>query len=88
MKLKEEFITYKTGESYVAVTANEEGSVLNGMIRGNATAERILRELAEDTTEEQIAAALCEEYEVSPERAAADVHRIVEILREEGLLDE
>ncbi len=88
MKLKEEFITYQTGENYVAVTANEENSVLNGMIRGNATTALILRALSRETTEEAIVDALLEEYDIDRDTAAADVHRVVETLRDEGLLDE
>ncbi len=88
MKLKEEFITYQTGENYVAVTANEENSVLNGMIRGNATTVLILRALSRETTEEAIVAAVREEYDVDRDTAVSDVHRVVETLRDEGLLDE
>ncbi len=87
MKLKEEFITYKTGERYVEVTANEEDSVLNGMVRGNDTADFIFRQLAQDVTEEEIVAAVLEEYDVPVDVAAEDVHRIVTILQDEGLLD-
>ncbi len=88
MKLKTEFITYKTGQNYVAVTAQEDNDVLNGMVRSNETADFIFRQLMEETTEEQIVAALLNEYDVPEDVAAKDVHRIIEIYRDEGLLDD
>ncbi len=88
MKLKDGFITYKTGEKYVAVSSEESGEILNGMIRNNETANFIFQQLMQETTEEEIVAALVEEYDVSEETAAKDVHKIIEEWREEGFLDE
>ncbi len=88
MKLKDGFITYKTGAKYVAVSEDEDHAVLNGMIRNNETANFIFERLAEDTTEEEIAAALTAEYAVSYDTAVADVHHIISQWKEEGLIDE
>ncbi len=88
MKLRDKFITYKTGANYVAVTADESEDALNGMIRNNETANFIFEKLMEDTTEQQIVADLLAEYDVAEDVAAADVHNIIEKWREEGFLDE
>ncbi len=88
MKLKDGFITYKTGAKYVAVSAEEDNAVLNGMIRNNETANFIFEKLMRETTEEEIVSALTDEYDVSREKAARDVHDIINIWREEGFLDE
>ncbi|MCD8212401.1 MAG: PqqD family protein [Oscillospiraceae bacterium] len=88
MKLKTEFITQKTGQNYVAVTAQGDNDVLNGMVRNNETADFIFRQLMEETTEEQIVAALLAEYDVPEDVAARDVHKVIEIYRDEGLLDD
>ncbi len=88
MKLKEGFVTYKTGTKYVAVSEDDDNDVLNGMVRNNETAEFIFEKLMRETTEEEIAAALIAEYDVSQDVAAADVNRIVSQWRDEGLLDE
>lgn len=57
------------------------------MIRTNGTAAHILKMLECDTSEEEIAAQLCEKYDASGEVIAADVQRITEKIREVGLLD-
>ncbi len=88
MKLKAEFVTYKTGQSYVSVTDNDHGDVLNGMVRSNETANFIFQQLQKETTEAQIVDALLNEYDVSRERAENDVRQVISVWREEGLLDE
>ncbi len=88
MKLKSGFITYKTGERYVAVTAEENAELLNGMIRNNDTANFIFQQLLEDTTEDQIVSALLEEYDVPEDVARSDVHDIISQWSKEGFLDE
>lgn len=40
-----------------------------------------------DFTVESLAEALCEEYDISPERAAADVLRLVVQWQEEGVVE-
>ncbi len=88
MKLKDGFVTYKTGAKYVAVSADEDNAVLNGMVRNNETANFIFEKLLRETTEEEIVEALLAEYDVSREKAESDVHDIISIWRKEGLLDE
>ncbi len=88
MKLKSEFTTYKTGQSYVSVTEDEDEEALNGMVRNNETADFIFEQLKKETTEAQIVDALMEAYDVDVEVAKKDVHKVIETWREEGLLDE
>ncbi len=88
MKLKEGFVINEVGSKFIAVATGKSSDVLNGMVRFNETANFIFRQLMEETTEEQIVDAVLAEYDSSKEVVAADVHRIVMQLREEGLLDE
>ncbi len=88
MKLKEEFITYRTGEKYVSVTADDSEEALNGMVRNNETANFIFQQLMSDTTEEKIVQSLLDAYDVPEETAKKDVHKILGRWRDEGLLDE
>ena len=86
MKLKEQFVTKDMGDAQVMVAVG--GSAFSGVVRSNSTAAFIVDLLKEETTKEQIVTAMLERYEVSEERASADVDRILETLRGIGALDE
>ncbi len=86
MKLKNQFVTKDMGDSQVMVAVG--GSSFSGIVRSNKTAAFIVDRLKEETTKEQIVAAMLEAYEVSEERASADVDNLLEILRSIGALEE
>ena len=52
----------------------------------NPTAGFIWEKLAEDCSDAQIAQMLCDEFDVSPDQARADVEATVHLVREQGLL--
>ena len=56
-------------------------------MRGNPTLGAILERLKQETTEEQIVESMCAEYDAPKETITADVHRVVEQLREIGAID-
>ena len=59
------------------------------MIRLNETGAFLWKQMAErDMTEAELTDALLSEYEVDREVAAADVHRIVELLSGSGVFAE
>ena len=87
MQISKDFILQKVGGSYVAVPIGETSKTFNGMVRLNETGVFLWKKLSEqDSTEEDLVDALLEEYDVAREIAAADVHRIVEQLRQSGIL--
>ncbi len=86
MKLKEGFITHKTGGEHITVSAG--GSRFNGLIRSNGTAGFIVECLKKNTTEEAIVEKMLAKYEAPREVIAADVARVLANLREIGALDE
>ncbi len=88
MKLKEGFVTHEVCGKQIAVAKGEVSLVLRGMVRSNETAAFIFNHLLSDTTEEAVVAALAAEYDAPQDVLAADVHRIIEQLRSEGLIDE
>ncbi len=86
MRIKSDFTIQQVGSSYVAVAVGETSKTFHAMIKLNETGAFLWKKLAEnDLTEEELTAALLEEYDVEPEIAARDVHRIVELLRENGI---
>ena len=87
MKLKSGIVIEKAGDEYVAVATGEAAKSFNGIIRNNKTANFIIEQLKEEKSEEQLVEALLEHYDVSREKAQADVHALVVKIREAGLID-
>ena len=87
MKLKEGFMLHTVNGEHMAVAAGKAAATFHGLIRNNETADFIYEKLLRDTTVEEIVKALCEEYDVTPEKAQADVQALVDKMRDAGLLD-
>lgn len=87
MKLKSGIVVEKNGEEYVAVATGEAAKSFNGIIRNNKTANYIFEQLKEEKTEDELVEALLERYDVSKEKAQADVHALIVKIREAGLID-
>ncbi|MCM1315834.1 MAG: PqqD family protein [Alistipes senegalensis] len=85
MKLKNEFMTHMDGENQMMVDVSLNFS---GLVRSNKTAAEIVELLKFDTTEENIVSAMQKKYDVSESVLKKDVHRIIEILRSIGAIDE
>ena len=86
MQINKDFTIQKVGGSYVAVPVGETSRHFHGMVRLNETGAFLWKLMAEkDVTEEDLVDALLSEYDVSREIAAADVHNIVEQLRQNGI---
>ncbi len=87
MQINKDFTIQKVGTSYVAVPVGETSKHFHGMVRLNETGAFLWNHLAKkDCTEAELVEALLAEYDVAEEIAAADVHRIVEQLRESNIL--
>lgn len=83
MQINKDFTIQKVGTSYVAVPVGETSKHFHGMVRLNETGAFLWKLMAEkDCTEEELVDAILSEYEIDRATAAADVHRIVEQLRE------
>ncbi len=86
MKLKREFIIHNTGSETVLVPTGSAD--FSGLVRGNATLERILRLLLNDTDEERIVDAMCAEFDAPREKIAQDVAKAIDELRRIGAIEE
>lgn len=87
MKIKSGFVVRKIANQYMAVPVGARAKELHGMIGLNDTAAFIWNMLSEDKTEEELAALLHGEYEVSEEKALETVRRFCKLLQEESVLD-
>ncbi len=87
MRINQDFTIQKVGGSYVAVPVGEASLHFHGMVRLNETGAFLWNCMAErDCTEEDLTNAILETYDIDRETAAADVHRVVETLRENNIL--
>lgn len=86
MKLKDGFITHENGGEQIMVAAGSEK--FSGLVRSNETAAFIVDCLKAETDEESIVQKMSEKYDAPKEVIAADVKRIVGMLRGIGAIDE
>ena len=73
MKLKEGMMLHTVNGEHMAIATGKAAQAFRGLVRNNETADFICQKLLKETTPEEIAKALCEEYDVTPEKALADV---------------
>jgi len=88
MKLISGFVLHNVDQDCMAIATGEALEKFNGLVRNNETAGFIFGLLQEDTSEEKIVDAMCAEYNAPREVITADVHRIINQIREAGLLEE
>ena len=87
MKIKKGFAKRNiAGENIVVPLGNK--NQFNGMITLNETSSFLCDCLAKDTSEQQIAQKVVDEYDIDLETALGDVNKFVTMLRENNLLDE
>lgn len=77
---------HKICDETLVVPTGKLSMNFQGIIRNNETAGFIMELLKTERTEEELAEAVLQEYEADPETVRKDVHRIVCLLEQEGLL--
>ena len=88
MKLKEGFLTRQIQNTQMMVATGDAAKSFHGLVRSNETAAFIVDCLKNETTEEAVVDRLLEEYNVSREVAAKDVHDVIEKLKSIGALSD
>lgn len=88
MKIKDGYLLRTLGDSHVVVPVGQAAIDLRGMITLNETGAFLWEALQSDQTAASLADRLVGEYEVGADRAAADVQRFLQTLRDHALLDE
>lgn len=87
MKKKEQFLVRTIGDSPVMMPYGETTLRFNGLIMPNETAAFIWEHLEQTDSPEELAALLCDEFEVSPERALQDCRTLVSQMRQAGWIE-
>lgn len=86
MKIKNGFMLKKVGGQNVVVALSEASRSFNGIIRLNDTGVFLWQKLQQETSEEQLLAALTAEYDIGEEQAKSDIAEFIAALRKAALL--
>ena len=86
MQLKLPFEEVEISETMIAVPVGERVNEFKGVAEMNGTAAFIFDLLKNDVTEEEIIREMEKKYDAPREVLVADVRRILDQLREKGLL--
>lgn len=76
MKLKSGIIISELNGEFVAVPSGAASKEFNGMVRMNQTAAFIAKMLQKGAEEDEVVAALCQEYDVQESIAREDYHAV------------
>ena len=87
MKLKSGFVLKTVGENHIVVPVGAQTVDFRCMITLNETGAFLWKLLETEQTEEKLVTALLEEYDVTKDRAAADVDAFLTSLRDGSLLE-
>lgn len=88
MKLIEGFSIRKILDETVIIPTGKAGHCLSGLISVNETGEYLFELLQAEQTMESLVTEMLEEFEVEKETAEADVKAFVNVLIENGMLEE
>lgn len=80
MKLKKTLVTQAIAGSQIIVPIGDSATEFNGFVRNNETAAFIVDAFKTDSTVEEVAKKLTEEYEVDFDTAKKDVQYVVDML--------
>ena len=87
MKIKSDFILRKVADSYVVVPVNKLTLDFNGIITLNETGAFLFERMQKGTSRDELIESLLAEYEVSPEKAAADVDIFIRKAKDADVLE-
>ena len=87
MKIKNNFLLRKVADSYVVVPVGKMSLDFNGIITLNETGAFLFELLQKGGEREDLIAKLLDEYEVSAEKASADVDKFLEKVKESDVLE-
>ena len=87
MKIKKDFILRKVADTYVVVPVGRQTLDLNGIINLNETGAFLFGLLQNGADEDELTARLLDEYEVTPERAKADVAAFITKVKDADVLE-
>lgn len=88
MRIKNGFVLREVAGKAVVIAVGEASKTFHGMINLNGTGKDIWQGVSEGKSVDEIAQKLTEDYEVDFEKAKEDTVKIIEKMREAGILEE
>ena len=88
MKIKEGFVIRELAGQTVVIALGEASKIFNGMIKLNASGRTIWESLTLGMDRDAIVDKLLETYEIDRETASRDCDAFIQILKENGLLEQ
>ncbi len=88
MKIKDNYILREVAGENLVVPLGEAGINFNSVITVNETGKFLWEQLSGDITQEQLTAALLNEYDVDEITAARDVESFVKSLKDNEILED
>lgn len=87
MKIKEDFILRKVADSYVVVPVNNMSLDFNGIINLNETGAFLFKLMQSGADREELISKMLDEYEVTPQKAEADIDLFIEKVKGADILE-
>ena len=87
MKIKEDFILRKVADYYVVVPVNDMTVDFNGIINLNETGAFLFEILQKGADKQELLDKLLSEYEVTSEKAEADIEVFIQKLKDADILE-
>ncbi len=88
MKIKSGYILRSVADSNIVIPVGEESIKFKGVMTLSGSGAHLWKILCEkDVTEQELADALCEKYDVDAVTALADVKAFVKAVSEKGLFE-
>lgn len=89
MKLKSGFMLREISDTYIVVPVGERRVNFNGMITLNESGALLWKQLdsGKDMTQNKLAEALTNEYEIDMQTAEVDVGEFIETLKASGIVE-
>ncbi|MBQ1350110.1 MAG: PqqD family protein [Ruminococcus sp.] len=87
MKIKDNFLLRKVADSYVVVPVGKLTLDFNGIITLNETGAFLFEQLQKGAEREDLIENLLKEYDVDPEKAAADIEVFLEKVKDADVLE-
>ena len=87
MKIKNDFVLRKVADSYVVVPVNSLTLDFNGVMNLNETGAFLFEQLQNGIEKEELVCKMLDEYDVTREKASADIDAFISKLRDADVFE-
>ncbi len=88
MKINKNFVLTELSDTYIAVPVGDDAQEMQAVVRLNKTGKTIWEALTEGADESTVVRIIKERYDIDETTASADVHAVIERLREAGIVED